>query len=98
MTQSPIVHIHDTGKGDGKRVYVKTIAVMQMIVYCGGKQVVGGANGVHVACEVKVDVLHGDNLSITASGGATLQAKNRSHRRLTNGDNGALSQSAKSLP
>src|SRR5579875_3590709 len=97
MTQGPIVHVHHTGEGNGERVYVETIAVMQMIIYCGGKQIVGGANGVHVACEMKVDVLHGDDLSMPASGSAPLQAKNRSHGRLANGDDGAFPQSAESL-
>ena len=49
-----------------------------MVVQHGCQQVVGCANGVHVACKVEVDVLHGNDLGISAAGGTALQTEDRS--------------------
>ena len=47
------------------------------------QQVVGRADGVEVAGEVQVDVLHGDDLRVAAAGGAALDAEHRAEGRLT---------------
>ncbi|MGD0997918.1 MAG: hypothetical protein ABR941_06315 [Thermoleophilia bacterium] len=43
----------------------------------GGEQVVGGADGVNVAGEMKIQILHGDDLRVAAAGGAALDAEHR---------------------
>src|SRR6516165_444665 len=47
-----------------------------------GEQVVGGADGVDVAGEMQVDVLHRQGLGIAAAGGTALDAEARAKARL----------------
>ena len=65
-----------------------------MVIQHGGQQVVGSADGVEVTGKVQVDVLHGDNLSVAAAGSAALNAKHRSQRGLTQGNQNVLAQLA----
>ena len=53
------------------------VALLDVVVQHGGQQVVGRADGVEVAGEVEVDVLHGHYLGIAAAGGAALDAEHR---------------------
>ena len=57
-----------------------------MIVQKGAEQVVGGGDGVHVAGEVEVDVLHRDDLGVSAARRAALDAEHRPEGRLPQGD------------
>ena len=57
-----------------------------MVVEHRAAKVVGGCYGVHIACKVQVDVLHRQYLSVTAAGGAALDAENGAERRLTQRD------------
>ena len=66
-----------------------------MIIQHGGKQVVRRADGMEIPREVQVDVLHGDDLRISAAGGAALDAEHGSERGLPQGDHGILSDPAK---
>jgi hypothetical protein len=47
-----------------------------------GEQIVGGADGVDVAGEVEIDVLHRHDLGIAAAGGAALDAEAGPETRL----------------
>ena len=58
-----------------QRVDLELVAVHEMSVDHGGEQVVGGADGVDVAGEVEVEVLHGNDLGVAAAGGAALDAE-----------------------
>ena len=73
------------------------IALVNVVVDHGGQQVVGRTDGVEVAGEVEVDVLHGHHLGITAASGAALYAEHRPQRGLTQGDNHLLAQAMKSV-
>jgi len=48
---------------------------MQMVVEQSCKQVVGRFNGMYISREVKVDLLHGQYLGVTAAGSASLYSK-----------------------
>ena len=52
----------------------------------GGEQVVRGADGVHVAGEMEVDVLHRHDLGVAAAGGAALHAETGAERGLPQAD------------
>ena len=65
-----------------------------MIVKHGGKQVRRRTDGVHIAREVEVDILHGDDLRISAACGAALHAEHGAQRGLTQGDNHVLADTA----
>ena len=61
-----------------------------MVVDHRGQEVVGRGDGVHVAGEVKVDVLHRHHLGVAAAGGAALHPEHRPERRLAQADHGLL--------
>ena len=48
-----------------------------MVVQNSAQQVVGSGDGVHIAGEVQVDVLHRNDLCIAAAGSAALDAEYR---------------------
>ncbi|MPM96966.1 hypothetical protein SDC9_144136 [bioreactor metagenome] len=61
-----------------------------MVVEHCGKQVVGRADCVEVAGEVEVDVLHGYDLGVAASGRAALDAEHGAERWLAQGEHDVL--------
>ena len=63
-----------------------------MVVEKSGQQVVGSADGVEVAGEVQVDILHGDDLSVAAAGSAALDAEHGAERGLAQADHGVLAE------
>ncbi len=89
-----VVHIDAAAPGDLTGVDVQSIALINMVIQHGSQQVVGSADCVEVTGEVQVDVLHGDNLSITTAGSAALHTKHRSQRRLTQSNQNILADSA----
>ena len=68
------------------RIDAELVAVVQVVVEHGGQEVVGQLDGVDVAGEVEVDVLHRDHLGVAAAGRPALHAEARSHRRLAEAD------------
>ena len=61
------------------------------------EQVVGRGDGVEIAGEMEVDVLHGDNLGIAAAGSTALDAEYRAERGLTQGDDSLLADAGHRL-
>ena len=68
-----------------------------MIVDHCCQQVVGRADRVEVACKVKVDVLHGDDLGVSAARCAALDAEDRSKRGLAKGYHDFFAQFLKAV-
>jgi hypothetical protein len=62
-----------------------------------GEEVVCGSDGVDVAREVKVEVLHRNDLGVAAPGGAALQAEDRTERGLPQAEDGSLADDAETL-
>ena len=56
---------------------LQLVAVHEMRLDHGRQQVVGRADGVDVAGEVEVEVLHRDDLGVATAGGAALDAEDR---------------------
>ena len=61
-----------------------------MVVDKSAKQVVSRSYSVHIACEVQVDVLHRNDLSVSAASRTALDTKNRAKRRLSQSENSFL--------
>ena len=97
VAELTVVHVNRTLPGDGLGVDVEGVALLDMVVEHGSQQVVGSTDGVEVAGEVEVDVLHGDNLSVAAAGSAALDAKDGTQGRLTQGDHGLLADLAQAV-
>ena len=67
---------------------------MDVIVDHSGKQIVGSTDSVEVSREVKVDILHGNDLGPAAAGSAALDAEHGTKRRLAQGDDHVLANFA----
>ena len=78
------------GQSDGLGVDVEVVAVEEVVVQHGRAQVVGGGDGVKVAGEVEVDVLHRHDLGVAATGRATLDAEGRAQGGLAQRGDDAL--------
>ena len=59
-----------------------------MVVQNGAQQVVGSGDGVHIAGEVQVDVLHRNDLCIAAAGSTAFDAEYRTQGRFAQSDDG----------
>ena len=69
-----------------------------MVVEHGGEQVVRRADGVKVAGEVQVDVLHRHDLRVAAAGRAALASEYRAERRLATAASFPMRRSASARP
>src|SRR5262249_45110750 len=93
--QRPVVHVHDAAPGDAALVDAELVAPVVVVVDKGGQQVVGSADGVEIAGEVEVDVLHRHDLGVAAAGGAALHAKAGAEAGLTQADDSLLADPVK---
>ena len=57
-----VIHIQTAFPNNASRVDGKGIPLVNMVVNGGGEEIVGRGDGVHVSCEMEVDILHGQNL------------------------------------
>ena len=97
MPQGAVVDVDDARPADGVRVDAQRVAVVEVVVEEGRGQVVGRGHGVHVAGQVEVDVLHGQDLAVAAAGRAALDAEDRPEGRLADGDRGAHADAVEAL-
>ena len=88
LAHGAVVEVDAATPRDGQRVDLELVAVHEMAVDHGREQVVGRADGVDVAGEVQVEVLHGDELRVAAAGGAALDAEDRAEGGLAKGEHG----------
>ena len=83
-----VVHVHAALPGDAAGVDVQGVALLDAVVNHGRQQVVGGTDGVDVAGEVEVDVLHRHHLCVAAAGCAALHAEDRAEGGFTEAEHG----------
>ena len=74
----PVIHIHAPPPGYPVGVDIQGVSLMDVIVQHGRDQVISRADGMQIASEMQVDVLHGDHLCVAAAGSAALHAEYRS--------------------
>src|SRR5439155_16102780 len=82
VTKFTVVHVQRPGPRDRLRIDRERVVVEDRRVQRGGQEVVRGRDRVEIAVEVKVDVLHGDDLRETAPGAASLDPEPGTHGRL----------------
>jgi rRNA processing protein Krr1/Pno1 len=97
VAQGPVVHVHDPLPDDAGGIDAQRVAVGDVVVEGGRKQVVGDADGVEVAREVQVDVLHGHHLGIAAAGRAALDAEARAQGRFPDAQGGLAAQAVQGV-
>ncbi len=90
VAQLAVVHVYHALPRDLAHVDAQLVAVLDVVVQQRRQQVVGRADGVEVAGEVQVDVLHGDDLGVAAAGRAALDAEHGAEGRLAQRDDHVL--------
>ena len=68
-----------------------------MVVEHGGEQIVGRPDGVEITRKVQVDVLHGNDLRVSAAGRTTLDAEDGPEGRLTQRNDHVLANLAHAI-
>ena len=76
-----VVHVEHAPPHDPRRIKVERIAPIEVIVDHRREQIVGRCDGVEIAGEMKVDLLHRRDLRAAAAGGAALHPETGSERR-----------------
>ena len=97
VPQRPVVHVDDALPQHGPRFEREGVPEVQVVVEQGSEQVVGGPDGVEVAGEVEVDVLHRDHLGVAAASRATLHAHDGTEGWLPKHDAAPLADLSKAL-
>ncbi len=77
VAQRAVADVDDARPEDPVRVDAERVAVVEVVVEEGGGQVVRRADGVDVAGQVEVEVLHRDDLAVAAAGRAALDPEDR---------------------
>ncbi len=95
--ERPVVHVEAPAPGDLAGVEPHRIAPMDRVVDQGREQVVGRGDGVEVAVEVQVDLVHRHDLGVAAAGRAALGAETGSEARLPQGQGGPLAEPVESV-
>ena len=90
VAELTVIHIDRALPDDAAGVDVQGVALLDVVVEHGGEQVVRCADGVEVAGEVEVDVLHRDDLGVAAARRAALDAEHGAEGGLTQADHGLL--------
>src|SRR5262249_9040136 len=73
--QGPVVHVENAPPSNAPRIDAERVAEINVLVDDRGQEIIGRGNGVEVAGEVQIDILHRHALGISAAGGATLNAE-----------------------
>ena len=82
LAQGAVVHVHHAAPDDAAAVDAERIAPIDVVVDQRRQKIMRRGDGVEIAGEVEVDVLHRDHLRVAAAGRAALHAERRSERRL----------------
>ncbi len=80
IAKSAVVHIHDPLDHDSFGINLEGVGLINMVVDHRAKKVVGGTDGMHIPCEMEVDIIHGNHLGITTAGRAAFDPENRPQR------------------
>ena len=94
VAELAVVHVHAPLPGDALDVDAQGVTLLDVIVQHGGQQVIGRTDGMEVASEVEVDILHRNDLGVAAASGAPLHAEYRAEGGLPQGHQGVLAQAA----
>ena len=95
--QRPVVHVHDAAPGDAARVEPQRIAPVDVVVEHRRQQIVRAGDGVEVAGEVQIDVLHRHHLGIAAAGRPALDAEAGPERGLAQAAHGLLADAVEAV-
>ena len=97
VAQGAVADVDDARPEDPVRVDAERVLVVEAVVEERAGEVVRGADGMDVAGQVEVEVLHRDDLAVAAAGRAALDPEDRAERRLADVDRGLLADVVEAL-
>ena len=97
LTERAVVHVDRTRPGDPLDVESERIPVIQVVVEHGRQQTVRAGDGVKVAREVQVDVVHRQHLRVATAGGAPFYTEYGAETWFTHAEHGVVSEPTKRL-
>ena len=97
VSELAIIHVYTALPHNTTWINIEAITLLDVVIQHGCAEVVCSANSVEVTGKVKVNVLHRNYLGISAARSATLDTKDRSQRRLSQGQHGRLSQAGQGI-
>jgi hypothetical protein len=80
LAQGPVVHVQDPLERHPAGIDVELVALEDVVVHEGHEGIVRRGDGVEVAGEVQVDLVHRQHLGVAAAGGAALHAQDGAER------------------
>ena len=97
LAQRAVVHVHDAAPDDAADVDALLVAPVDVVVDQRREQIVRGGDGVEVAGEMQVHVLHRHDLRIAAAGRTALDAEIRPERGLADADDRLLADAVQAV-
>jgi hypothetical protein len=88
VAQGAVVHVHHPAPADAALVDLQLVAPVDVVVDHRREQVVGAGDGVEIAGEVEVHLLHRHHLRVSAAGRAALHAEAGAEAGLADADRG----------
>ena len=86
LAELAIIHVNGSFPGDLLRIDPERVSLLDMIVQHGGEKIVRRSDRVKISGKMKVDILHGHDLRVTASRCAALDSEYRPEGRLPERD------------
>src|SRR5439155_232716 len=97
LAKRPVVHVYDAAPGNAAGIDAELVAPIDVVVDQRRKQVMGGGDGVEIAGEVEVHIVHRHDLGEATAGGAALHAEVRAERGLADADDGLLADAVQTV-
>ena len=83
VAQRAVIHVHTSFPYDLSGINVKCVSLLDVVVEQSSEQVVRGCDGMEITGKMQIQILHRNDLGITAAGSAALDAEAWSERRLS---------------
>ena len=92
LAQGAVIHVECAAEGDAAGIEPERIAPVDVVVQHRRQQIMGGGDGVEIAGEMEVDILHRHHLGMAAAGRTALDAKAGAEGGFAQADHGAVAQ------
>ena len=97
IPQLAVIHIDAASPRNPPRINPQRVSLINMIVQHCRKQIICGADRMKISRKMQVDLLHGNNLGVSASRSSSFYSEHRAQRRFPERNYGTLPKLAKSI-